>query len=165
MSLRGDKLNKKISIFLIIGIILLFSYNFFIHQASEAFTIDATHEMTESAAQSLLSTEQKYGFRLVNISDKKVKLLRIQLVDYQGIMISDLRIEGKPFTAQFIPSHRVYSSSSTKSCSTNSQGIDVEYVAEIMKPAIKNPENVLITYSYMGLNHEQKIKIPIIRRS
>ncbi|WP_205127169.1 hypothetical protein, partial [Paenibacillus ginsengarvi] len=89
-----------------------------IHSWASLFLVVALHITIR------LNTEQKYGFRLVNISDKKVKLLRIELVDYQGIMISDLRINGKPFTAQLIPSHRVYSS--TKSWSTNSQGVDVD---------------------------------------
>jgi hypothetical protein len=83
------------------------SYKFIVHQSSDAFTIDAAHGTVESAAPQLINTKQNYGFRLVNIGDKKVKLLQIELLDYQGIKISALTIDGKPFSAQTIPSHRL----------------------------------------------------------
>lgn len=103
--------------------------------------------MSESAAPSLLDNEQKYGFRLVNISDKKINLLEIELMDFEGIKISSLTVDGKPMAlAPFlIPSHRIYTG--TESWSTNNQGVHVEYLDEIMKKTIKTPEKIRITYS------------------
>lgn len=155
-------MKKWVNILFSVGIIFGLLYYFLVFQVSNAFTSDASREMVESAASSLLYTEQIYGFRLVNESNKKLKLLGIQLVDYQGISISNLTIDGHPFTASWIPSHRV--NSGINSWSTNSQGVEVEYLAEIKEPTIRNPENALIAYSYLGIKHQQKVKIPGLRQ-
>lgn len=153
-------MRRLISIFLIVVAVLGVSYYYIYSQARDAFIIDASHEMTESAAPSLLDTEQKYDFRLVNTSNKKIKLLEIELLDFEGIKISSLTVDGKPMALAplLIPSHRVYTS--TENWSTNSQGVHVEYLAEIMKETIKNPESIRITYSYMGIKQKQIIRIP-----
>jgi hypothetical protein len=155
---------KTVIIVIVLVIIFWLSYKFIDHQSSDAFIIDAAQGTVESAAPQLVNTKQNYGFRLVNIGNKKVKLLQIELLDYQGIKISDLTINGKPFSAQTIPSHRVYfgrrSWFGSNSWSTNSQGVNIDYIVEFKEPVIKNPQNVFITYSYMGLKHKQKIKIP-----
>ncbi|HZG79922.1 MAG TPA: hypothetical protein VEZ13_04025 [Brevibacillus sp.] len=151
-------MRRLISIFLIVVAIFGVSYYYIFSQARNAFIIDSSHEMIESAAPSLLNTEQKYGFRLVNASDKKIKLLEIELLDFEGIKINGLTVDGKPMTPLLIPSHRVYTS--TRNWSTSNQGVNVEYLAEIMKETIKNPESAIITYSYMGIKQKQKIRIP-----
>jgi hypothetical protein len=155
---------KAVIILIVLGIILWLSYRYIDHQGSDTFTIDAAHGTVESAAAQLINSKQNYGFRLVNIGDKKVKLLQIELLDYQGINISNLTIDGKPFSAQTIPSHRVYfgrkSWFGSNSWSTNSQGVNIDYIVVFKKPVIKNPQNVFVTYSYMGLKHKQKIKLP-----
>ena len=153
-------LRRLISIFLIVVAVFGVSYYYIFSQARDAFIIDSSHEMTESAAPSLLNTEQKYGFRLVNASDKKMRLLEIELLGFEGIKISSLTVDGKPMTPLLIPSHRVYTSN--ESWSTNSQGVNIEYLAEIMKETIKNPESTIITYSYMGIKQKQIVRIPRI---
>ncbi len=157
-------MRKTVIILIVLGFIFWLSYKFIVHQSSDAFTIDAAHGTVESAAPQLRNIKQNYGFRLVNIGVKKVKLLQIELLDYQGIKISDLTIDGKPLSAQTIPSHRVYFGRNpwfgSNSWSTNSQGVNIDYIIEFKAEMIKNPQNVFITYSYMGLKQKQKIKIP-----
>ncbi|MDQ0897462.1 hypothetical protein QFZ80_001290 [Paenibacillus sp. V4I7] len=108
----------------------------------------------------LINTKQKYNFGLVNTSDKALKLLKIELQDFQGIVIGDLTIDGKPFTVQVIPSHRVYTSSDTW---TTNKRVIVDYDVEIKESFIQNPKSVVITYSYLGIEHLQTIKRLIIR--
>jgi hypothetical protein len=147
-----------IAIFVVLG---CFSYQYAYHRVVNAFSIDTAKEITEKSASMLFNTKQKYNFGLVNTSDKSVKLMKIELQDYQGIKIGDLTIGGKPFMVQDVPSHRVYTNSG--SWTTNNQRIIVEYDVEIQESFIHNPRSVLMTYSYMGLKHKQAIMIPVLR--
>jgi hypothetical protein len=122
------------------------------------FMIDASKYITEHGAVDLLGTKQDYNFRLVNTSDKAVKLINIELQSYQGINPGILSVLGKPLTAQVVKSNRVYSSNS--SWSTNSQGLTVEYQVEILEPKIQNPKSASITYSYFGIKHKQDVNFP-----
>ncbi|WP_426445357.1 hypothetical protein ACP26L_18840 [Paenibacillus sp. S-38] len=69
-------MKRWISLFLLVGIILGISYYYIFNQAKDALAIDASYGMMESAAHSLINTEQKYGFRLVNESDKDDHVIR-----------------------------------------------------------------------------------------
>lgn len=120
--------------------------------------IDASKYITENGAADLHHTKQDYNFRLVNTSDKAVKLINIELQGYQGINPDVLTVSGKPLTAQWVKSDRVYNS--TSSWSTNSQGLTVEYQVEILEPKIQNPKSALITYSYFGIKHKQDVYFP-----
>ncbi|MDD9269338.1 hypothetical protein ACFPES_20010 [Paenibacillus sp. GCM10023248] len=151
-------MKKIIIIILLLATIMGISFYYIFTQAKDAFTIDSSHEMRESAATELVSTEQKYGFRLVNVSDKKIKLLNIELQGFVGITLNNLTIDGEPFIPQLIPSHRYYMSNGD--WSTNSQGVNIEYLAKIMNESINNPESVKITYSYMGVKHRQIVRMP-----
>ncbi|REE78556.1 hypothetical protein A8990_12630 [Paenibacillus taihuensis] len=151
-------MKKFVGIVVILIIIGVYSYNYVNNRVFDPFMIDASKETVESAASDLLNTQQNYNFRLVNTSDKPVKLLKIELLDYKGLKIDEMTISGKPFETQIIPSHRVYTSSD--SWSTNSQGVDIDYNVEIIEKTIQNPNHVRLTYSYLGLKHHQIVKIP-----
>ncbi|KRF10172.1 hypothetical protein ASG89_01135 [Paenibacillus sp. Soil766] len=147
-----------VAVFAIIGWV---SYQYSYNSVVDAFTSDSAKETTENSASKLMNTKQKYYFSLVNTSKKSVSLKKIELQDYKGIKIGDLTIDGQPFTVQSIPSHRVYTSAD--SWTTNNQRIIVDYDVEIQEPVIQNPRSILITYTYLGLEHKQTIKINVLR--
>jgi hypothetical protein len=152
-------LSKKLALIYVIAIVLIYNaYNYVNNRVINPFMIDASKYITENGADNLLHTKQDYNFRLVNTSDKAVKLINIELQGYQGIKPDILTVSGKPLTAQGVKSDRVYSSPS--SWSTNSQGLTVEYQVEILEPKIQNPKSALITYSYFGIKHKQDVNFP-----
>lgn len=156
--MRGRALTKKLALFYVIAVVIIYnSYNYVNNRVINPFMIDVTKSTTENAATDLLHTVQDYNFRLVNTSDKAVKLINIELQGYQGIKPGILTVSGKPFVAQMIKSDRVYSSAN--SWSTN-QGILVEYQVEILEPKIQNPKSALIIYSYFGIKHKQIVNFP-----
>ncbi|SEB45724.1 hypothetical protein [Paenibacillus sp. GP183] len=156
-------MKKIFGVLVILIAIFSLSYKYIYNRVIEPFMIDAATETIESAASGLLNTQQTYKYRLVNTSDKSVKLLKIELQDYKGIKIDDVTIDGKAFSVQDVPTHRTYTSSN--SWSTNNHGVNIEYHVEIKEPVIHNPKTFLITYSYWGFNHQQIVKNPIVSPS
>jgi hypothetical protein len=155
---------SKILVVYVIAIALIYNaYTYVNNRGIDPFMIDASKTITENPTSDLLNTKQDYYLRLVNTSDRTVNLINIELQDYQGIKIGALTVAGKPFVAQKVKSNRVYSSS--KSWSTNSQGLVVEYQVEILEPKIQNPTSALITYSYLGIKHKQVIGLPQVRKT
>jgi hypothetical protein len=157
-------LRKTLAVFYVITVVLIYTaYNYVNNQVINAFTIDASKTVVENPPSDMLNTKQGYNFRLVNTSDKTVKLMSIELQGFQGIKIGTMTVSGRSFVEQKVKSERVYSS--PKSWSTNSQGLMVEYQVEILEPKIQNPTSVLITYSYLGIKHKQVIDFPGLRKA
>jgi hypothetical protein len=154
---------SKILIVYVIAIALIYNaYTYVNNRGVDPFMIDASKTITENPTSDLLNTKQDYYFRLVNTSESTINLINIELQGYQGIKIGALTVAGKPFVAQKVKSNRVYSSS--KSWSTNSQGLVVEYQVEILETKIQNPTIALITYSYLGIKHKQVIGLSGVRK-
>ena len=57
--------------------------------------IDVSKVTVETAAPDLLNTNQDYYFRLLNISDKSVKLIGIELSNYMGMNVGELTYKGR----------------------------------------------------------------------
>ncbi|MDQ0874343.1 hypothetical protein QFZ77_003002 [Paenibacillus sp. V4I3] len=156
-------MSKSKAILYVIVITLIYNvYTYVNNRVIDPFMIDASKSITENPTSDLLNTIQGYYFGLVNTSDKPVNLINIELEGYQGIKIGELTVAGNPLLAQKVKSNREYSSS--KSWSTNSQGLVVEYQVEILEPKIKNPTSALITYSYLGIKHKQVIGLSEVKR-
>jgi hypothetical protein len=157
-------LRKTLAVFYVITVLLIYTaYDYVNNQVINAFTIDASKSAVENPTSDMLNTKQDYNFRLVNTSDKAVKLMSIELQGFQGIKIGTLTVLGKSIVEQEVKSNRMYSS--PKSWSTNSQGLIVEYLVEIIEPKIQNPTSALITYSYLGIKHKQVVDFPGIRKA
>jgi hypothetical protein len=157
-------LKKTKAVFYVITVLLIYTaFNYVNNQVINVFTIDASKAVVETPASDMLNTKQDYNFRLVNTSDKAVKLMSIDLQGYQGIKIGTLTVQGKSLVEQVVKSNRVYNS--PNSWSTNSQGLMVEYQVEIVEPKIQNPKNALITYSYLGIKHKQVVDFPGLRKA
>ncbi|WP_426445355.1 hypothetical protein ACP26L_18835 [Paenibacillus sp. S-38] len=88
-----------------------------------------------------------------------ITLLEIELQGFEGIKLNGLTIDGNPITPLLIPSHRVYMSS--ENWSTNSQGVNVDYLAKIMKETRRNPDSAKITYPYKGIKYKQILRMPV----
>ncbi len=149
----------KKSIVGIIGLVVLvcaFGYVYIANNVHDPFTIDAAAYMTESAAPQFVGTTRKYTFRLINVSDKTLKLDSLQVQGYSGIHIELLDIKGKPASGQLIPSDR--RGTSTHWVATGRH--TVEYMVYIENKTIQNPRSVLITYSYLGFKHTQTVPLP-----
>jgi hypothetical protein len=156
--------SKTLAVFYVITIALIYNvYTYVNNRGIDPFMIDASKSFTENPPSDLLNTKQDYNFRLVNTSSKTVNLINIELQGYQGIKIGALTVAGNPLVAQKVKTDRVYSSS--KSWSTNSQGLVVEYQVEILEPKIQNPTSALITYSYLGIKHKQVIGFPEVSKA
>src|SRR4051794_39167312 len=109
-------------VFYVIAIVLIYNAGAYVnHRVTDPFMVDSSKSIVEDAAADLLNTKQEYDFRLVNTSDKAVKLLNIELQGYQGIVVSALTVSGEPLMVQEVKSSRVYSSPNT--WSTNNQGL------------------------------------------
>ena len=149
---------KKLGIIVALFVLTGFAMYFYIDsRIVDPFMIDASKATIEKAAPDLLNTKQDYYFRLVNTSDKSVKLIDIELSGYSGIEVGKLSYKGTTPNGMEIPSHRVYNSNGW---TTNNQGLDIDYVVTIKDPKIVNPKTATIIYSYFGLIHKQVIKIP-----
>lgn len=157
-SMTEKQLLKK-SIGGIIGLLVVictFGYVFVADNVHDPFTIDAASFMVESAAPKFVGTTRQYTFRLINVSDKTLKLDSMQVQGYSGIHIEQPRINGKPVSGQLIPSDR--SGTSTQWVASGRHTVD--YVVFIDDKTIQNPRSVLITYSYLGLKHTQTVSLP-----
>ena len=94
---------KKRSILItIISIIsIIFISSFFIRwiptktRIIDPLMIDVSKVTVETAAPDLLNTNQDYYFRLLNISDKSVKLIGIELSNYMGMNVGELTYKGR----------------------------------------------------------------------
>jgi hypothetical protein len=146
----------SISLLIVLGCI---SYIYVSNAIVNPFTIDATRSFAVNDASKFINTTQEYEFRFLNTSDKKLKLISIDLQGYQGIEVGELKVDGKPLTIQKIPSHRVYNPNGN-GWSTNNQGVDVKFNVKVLEPTIKNPKSALFTYSYFGINHQQVVNLP-----
>jgi hypothetical protein len=157
----GHPLKKSIGgIVALVVLICAFGYVDIANNIQNQFTIDEQMTVTESSANQFLHTTRQNEFRLVNLSDKTVKLLGMQLQNYSGIRIGQLTIDGKPVGGQEIQSNRIYTSRT--SWTTDSQGTMVDYNVYIEQQTIQNPRAVLITYSYLGMKHTQIVELPYI---
>lgn len=156
-------MKKIFGILVILIVIFSLSYQYVYNRVIDPFEIAAAKQTVESAASELLNTRQNYNFILVNTSDKSVRLLKIELLDFKGLKVDEFTVAGKPFVSQIIPSHRVYTS--PNSWSTNSQGVVFDYNVKIVEPTIQNPKNVRLTYTYLGLTHQQIVKMPFFEAS
>jgi len=68
------------------------------------------------------------------------------LEGYDGIEIGPITVNEKPVSNLVVPSKK--------------QGTDFNYEVTIQKPKIKNPQNVIVTYKYLGIQHQQTIQLP-----
>jgi hypothetical protein len=144
-------LKKTKAVFYVITILLIYTaYNYVNNQVINVFTIDASKAVVETPTADMINTKQDYNFRLVNTSDKTVKLMSIELQGFKGIKIGTLNVLGKPLVEQEVKS--------------NSQGLMVEYQVEILEPKIQNPTSAIITYSYLGIKHKQVVDFPGLRK-
>lgn len=89
-------MKKNIALFIVIFALvggfswLGYQYN----RAANAFMIDSSKAIVESAAIELQNTEQPYYISFVNVSDVTVKLRQVEFLDYQGIQINNVTISG-----------------------------------------------------------------------
>lgn len=156
--MTGRRLFKK-SIGGIIGLSILicaFGYIYIANNVHDPFTIDGSMTLTESYASQFVGKDEQYHFRLINVSDKTVKLDNMQLHGYSGIQIGQLEINDKPVGGQLIPSDRRGTGTSWVATSRHS----VSYMVDIENSKIHNPTSVLITYSYLGMKHTQNVQLP-----
>ena len=88
----------------------------------------------------------KRSFRLENVSDKTINLINLQLEGYDGIKIGPITVNGKTVSNLVVTSQN--------------QGIEFNYKVTIQKSKIINPQKVIITYKYLGIQHQQTIQLP-----
>lgn len=146
-------MKKRPIIITIISIIsIIFISSFFIRwippktRIIDPLMIDVSKVTLESAAPDLLNTNQDYYFRILNISDKSVKLIGIELSNYMGMNVGELTYKGKTINGVDVPSN-------------TDQGLEIHYTVTIKQAKIINPKIATITYSSMGVIHKQVIEI------
>lgn len=84
-------MGKTSSVFYVILVVFIYNaYNYVNNQVINAFMIDASKTVAESPSSDMLNTIQDNNFRLVNISDKTVKLMSIELQGFHGIKIGTI---------------------------------------------------------------------------
>ena len=140
-------MKKKLGIILLIICLVAGSgYLYISGRVTDPFAIDISTTTSEAFAASLISTKQIYSFRLENVSDKSINLIKMQLEGYDGIEIGPITVNGKAFSNLVVPSQN--------------QGIEFEYPVTIQKSKIINPQKVIVTYKYLGIQHQQTVQLP-----
>lgn len=152
VSLKKIVLGAVMFVLIVCGV----GYMYLVNSIHDPFTIDGAMTMTESSAAQFVGTNQTYNFRLINVSDRNLRLDGMKLQGYSGIRVGQLNINGKPARGQSIPSDKRGTGTSWEATSHHT----VDYRVHIESNTIQSPRSVRITYSYLGFKHTQTVRLP-----
>ncbi|OFW81748.1 MAG: hypothetical protein A2201_07435 [Alicyclobacillus sp. RIFOXYA1_FULL_53_8] len=135
-------------IIIVVALVTAYCYAFFIQKGGRPFIITASTTPAESDAASLLGTNQTDNIQLVNVSDWAVRLWSVKFVDYKGMTISHLTVDGEPIHGQEVPSNH-----------GDGKLVTIKFNVHIDSSTIQNPQTVSMVYSYWGLKHTQSLNL------
>lgn len=136
-----------IASFIIVTVAIIAGYGFtLLCQGGERpFVVTGDTAPTESDAAMYVGTTQTETVSFVNRSERAVKLWSIKFINYKGLTIGNVTMNGVPLHGQKI--------------SGDYGDAPVTYQVRIDSPTIQNPPTILLTYSYWGIKHTQTLSL------
>lgn len=131
-----------------VAIVAVYGYTLLDQSGGHPFVFTGDSTPAESDAAKYVGTTQTETVSFVNCSEGTVKLWSIEFVNYKGLAISNVTMNGEPLRGQEIPSNPGDGKVAT-----------VTYQVRINSPTIQNPPTVLLTYSYWGIKHTQTLSL------
>lgn len=122
----------------ILAIVLFFCvvYGYAIYSSQNVFACDANSYLVK-APETATNTTHQYYFRLVNHSHMTVKVLNIELDNYQGVKVSHISVSGSAIYGKLI---------------TKDQRVTVDYDQPFWNPVFKHHRVPRLRTLFLGLN-------------